>query len=274
MIRLLTAETKRLLARRMTRYFPLGLAGLIIGGFVIAYLVISNDDGNSPDFVFDLVGGPSGRDALGPMTTLLPVMGFVIGASYIGADLKTGMIEQLLTWEPRRLRLLGARTVASIAGVAVIAVALGVLWVACAYGLAATAGTTDGATGELWANIATMTLRAGLAAGLFAVFGLAITLLVNSSVGSIVGFVIYWFIIENIVISVFVPKIAVYLPVTNASSFGSGNDVQRISGNAFSEDGPDLISHHGYLTAGAVLVGWTLLALVVAAGVFDRRDVA
>lgn len=274
MIRLLVAETKRLFVRRMTRYFPLVLAGLMIGGVVIAYLVISNDDGNSPDFVFDLVGGPSGRDALGPMPSLLPVMAFVIGASYIGADLKTGMIEQLLTWEPRRLRVLVARTVASITGVAVIAVLLAALWVALFYGLAATTGTTDGTTGELWANIASMTLRTGLAAGLFAVLGLGVTLIVNSSVGSIVGFVIYWFIIENIVISVFVPKVAVYLPITNATSFGSGNDVERVTGNAFSEEGPDLVSQHGYLTAGVVLAAWVLFCLVVSGVVFQRRDVA
>ncbi|MCP5028051.1 MAG: hypothetical protein GY929_17385 [Actinomycetia bacterium] len=274
MIRLLTAETKRLLARRMTRYFPLLLAGLIIGGFVIAYLVISNDDGNRPDFVFDLVGGSSGRDALGPMPALLPVMAFVIGASYIGADLKTGMIEQLLTWEPRRLRLLMARTFAAVAGVAVIAVLLSILWVALFYGLAATTGTTDGTTGELWRNIASMGLRTGVAAGLFAALGLAVTLLVNSSVGSIVGFVIYWFIVENIVITLFVPRVAVYLPITNASSFGSGNDVEQVAGNAFSEQGPDLVSHHGYLASGVILVGWVLAALVASAVVFQRRDVA
>ena len=200
-------------------------------------------------------------------------MAFVIGASFIGADLKTGVVEQLLTWEPRRLRFLAARYLSVAAGVAVLAILLSVLMVALLYGLAATTGTTEGTTSELWANVATIVLRTGLSAGLFATFGLAVTVLVNSSMGSIVGFVIYWFIIESFLISAFLPKVAVYLPITNASSFASGRDVERIEGSVFSADGPELVSHHGYVTAGVILTAWVLVGLVASAGVFDRRDV-
>jgi len=270
-IRLLNAETKRLFARRMTRFFPLVLAGLMVGGIVIAYFVINADDGNSPDFLTDMAGGIGATDVLGPITDLLPVMAFVIGASFIGADLKTGMVEQLLTWEPRRLRFLAARAIAVASGVALLAMVLSALMVGLLYGLAASTGTTDGTTGEMWVNVTTIILRTGVAAGLFAVFGLAITLLVNNSVGSIVGFVIYWFIIENFLVAAFLPKVAVYLPITNASSFASSRDVERIEGSVFSSD---FISHHAYLTAGVILLVWTAVALVAAGVVFQRRDVA
>ncbi|MDH3682083.1 MAG: hypothetical protein OEV40_19285 [Acidimicrobiia bacterium] len=272
MINLLVAESTRLWARRMTRFFPLGLAALFVAGIVIAFLVISNDEGNSPDFVDDMAGGVGAQDVLGPITAVLPLMAFVIGGSYIGADAKTGMLEQLLTWEPRRLRFLVARLVSLVVGVAVLAMALAVFLVALLYSLAASTGTVDGVTGELWGNIAVIVLRTGLAAGLFSAFGFGVTLLINNSVGAIVGFVIYWFIIENFLVAVFLPRVSSYLPITNADSFASGRDVERLEGNVFQGE-VDTIVSHGYLTAGVVLAAWVALAVIAAALVFVRRDI-
>jgi ABC-type transport system involved in multi-copper enzyme maturation permease subunit len=245
----------------------------MLGGIVIAYFVIQNDEDNTPDFVNDIAGGVEAPNILGIVASLLPIMAFVIGASYYGADAKSGMIEQILTWEPRRLRLLAARTLSSLVGVGVIGALMAAYFVALLYGLAATTGTTGGTTGELWANIGLGVLRTGVAVGLFAIFGLGITVLINNSVGSIVGFIIYWFILENFIIAVFLPKVSVYLPITNAGSFGSGNDVERITGNAFSQDGPDLVVSHGYLLAGAILAAWVVTGLALAAVAFMRRDI-
>ena len=273
MIRLTTAEFKRLMYRRMTLFFPAILAVLMVVGVVIAYFVINNDDGNSPDFVNDMAGGVDAPDILGLVANLLPIMAFVIGASYFGADAKAGMIEQLLTWEPRRLRLLGSRVISVFVGVGVIGAILSVFFVALIFGLAAATGTTDGTSGELWGNIGLGVIRTGVAVGLFAIFGLGVTVVINNSVGSIVGFIIYWFIVESFIISAFLSKVGVYLPITNASAFGSGNDVQRITGSVFSEDGPDLIVSHGYPTAGLILAGWTALGVLLAAVAFSRRDI-
>ena len=272
MINLLLAESERLWARRMTRYFPAILAALMVVGVAIAYFVIDNDEGNTPDFVTDVAGGVGATSLLGPVASLLPIMAFVIGASYIGADLKTGMVEQILTWEPRRGRFLLARLASSAVGTAVLAAVLAVFLVALLYGLTAAVGTTDGTTGELWGNAAVSVLRTGLAAALFSAIGLGITVLVNNSIGSIVGFVIYWFIGENFLISAFLPKVAVYLPITNATSFASGADVERIDGSVFGDF--ELIEVHSYLVAGLILVAWTLLAVVAGAVAFRRRDIS
>ena len=272
MINLLVAESERLWARRMTRFFPSLLAVLMVVGIVIAYFVIENDQGNSPDFVTDMASGTEATGLLGPVASLLPIMAFVIGASFIGADIKTGMVEQILTWEPRRVRFILARMAAAGPAVAVLAMALAAFLIVLLLGLAAATGTTDGTTGEFWSNVAVSVLRTGLAAALFTVFGLGITVLVNSSVGSIVGFIIYWFIIENFLVSAFLPRVAVYLPITNASSFASGADVQRIDGSVFSDF--DLIDEHSYLTAGLILAAWTVATAVVATIAFIRRDIS
>ncbi|MGF1596031.1 MAG: hypothetical protein ACFCVK_03730 [Acidimicrobiales bacterium] len=272
MINVVRAESERFWARRMTRFFPAVLAVLMLGGIVIAYVVISGDDGNSPDFVDDIAGGVQGTGLLEPVANLLPIMAFVIGASFIGADLRTGMLEQILTWEPRRSRLLAARLIAGSIGVAILAMALAALLVALLYALAAATGTADGTTGELWGNVAVAIVRTGVASGLFCAFGLGTTLLINNSIGSIVGFVIYWFIVENFLITAFLPAVAVYLPIANAASFASGSAVQQISGSVFSEF--DVSDHHGYLLAGVILAAWTLAAVIAAGVAFSRRDIA
>ena len=273
MSRLLLAETKRLWSRRITYFFPALLGLLMAAGVAIAYFVINGDDSNTPDFVDDIAGGVEATSILGPVASLLPVMAFVIGASYIGADLKSGMVEQILTWEPRRLRFVTARIVAGLVSTAVIAMILAALLVFLLYLLAALVGTVDGTSGELWGNVAAAVGRTGLAAGLFCAFGVAVTLLLDSSVAAITGFVIYWFIVESFLLSTFLPKVAVWLPVTNASSFGSGADVEHIDGSVFSGDF-EIVRHHGYLMAGLVLLVWVAVSVVGAGGVFSRRDVA
>lgn len=270
MARLLLAEWKRFWVRRITRFFPAIVAVLMVGGIVIAFYVINGDDANTPDFLNDVAGGVEGRDALGPVASLLPVMAFVIGASFIGADLRTGMLGQILTWEPRRPRLLFARMLTAGLGVALLAMVLAAFLIALLYGLMGLVGTVDGTTSELWGNLFVAILRTGATAALFCAFGIAITLIVDSSVGSIVGFLIYWFIIENFLVSAFLPKVAVYLPITNGSSFSSGADVERIEGSVFSDF--EIVEQHSYLIAGLILALWIGVAVAAAAVTFVRRD--
>ena len=150
--------------------------------------------------------------------------------------------------------------------------AVAVFFTAALFVLCLVAGTTEGLSGELWANIGVSIVRMGIASGLFAIFGVGVALLVNSSVGAIVGFAVYFFIIEGLV-GAFLPKVAVYLPVTNTSAFASGVDVERAEGNVFNGDFVTVVSH-GYLTAGLLLAAWSAVAAVAASLVFQRRDVA
>lgn len=268
---LLLAESRRFWSRRMTRFFPISLAALFVVGVGLALAIVLAND-TDVDFVTDIADGPGATAILGPIGSLLPVMAFVIGASFIGADIKTGMLEQILTWEPRRVRLLAGRTVVVIGSVAVIAMALAAFLVALLFALAAVTGTVSGTTGELWGNIGLNVARTGLASGVFCAFGLGVTLLVNNSIGSIVGFVIYWFIVENVVLSAFLPRVAVYMPVTNASAFAQGTPVERVSGSLFGGEF-DVVEDHSYLAAGAILVAWAALSLALAAVAFQRRDI-
>jgi hypothetical protein len=156
--------------------------------------------------------------------------------------------------------------------VAVLAIALAVFLILLLAALAASTGSMDGASAELWGNAALVVLRAGVASGMIAAFGLAVTLLINSSVGSIVGFVIYWFIIENVLLRTFLPRVGAYLPVVNATAFVNGTPVERISGSVFSGD-VDMVHDHSSTIAGLVVLVWVAFALATAIAFFQRRDI-
>ncbi len=274
MIRLINTEFRRLMSRRMTLGFPAGTAALIAGGVVIAYFVIENgkEDGDTgPDFIADIAGGVELTSLFQPIAFLIPLMAFVIGASYFGADVKTGVIEQILTWEPRRLRLIAARVVSAVVGVGILAAILTIFFVILMYVLAAITGTTGGLTGEFWGNLAGAIVRLAIAAGLFAAFGLGITVIVNNSLASIVGFVIYFFIIDG-VIGAFLRSVAPYTPVTNTSAFAAATDVEKIEGSIFADD-VSTVFVHGYRTAGLIMAAYVVVAVAAGALLFQRRDI-
>lgn len=271
---LIVAETQRLLSRRMTRFFPLALGVVMIAGIGIAILV-AGDDG--PDFARDIVSGRWGgandvsTDVLGPMGLLVPIMAFVIGASFFGADQKSGMIEQLLTWEPRRMRLLLGRLAGGMPAVFVITAILSTFLVVLLYIFSSISGTTDGAS-DVLPKILGAIVRSGITGAIFFALGMVVTVIANNSTGSIVGFLIYVFVIELALLQPLVPKVAVWLPIGNADAFVARTGV---ASDGLFTDGfgraPEF--HHGWFTAGLLLAAFTAIVSVAAIAIFTRRDI-
>ncbi len=280
MMALLMAETNRYLSRRMTKGVPAGVLALTVIGFTIAYFVIRAEDG-SLDFVRDMAfQGDQGFEAeagqpesqtfvLGPIGFLFPIIAFAMGASFFGADQKNGVIELLLTWEPKRLKLLSARALGGFTVTSVMAIVLSVAFVAAQYLLAGLVGTTDGMTSQMWGWIGAAVVRSGLASGLFFLIGLGITTVVNNSIAAIVGFVIYVFVIENL-LSAFVGLVGPWLPMVNTTAFSFGTNVTPAT--VFSEAPPSI--HHGPMAAGLITAVYAAVFLVFGFVVFKRRDVA
>lgn len=273
MIPLLRAETQRFVFRRVTRFFPLVLGLLVVAGVTIAYFVITAQDA-SVDFVNDMAFGPTVADqpgasnVLGPLGFLLLIMAYTLGASFYGADQKSGVIELLATWEPRRLRLLGARAIGGSVVSSVLGVLLGTLTVAAFYALSALTGTTEGMTGERWWWIAMTVFRTGLLCAAFFLFGLALTVVLNNSLASITVFVIYAFVIENILL-IFVELLAPWLPMANAGAFSAGVDMQTVTLDTLEEP----TGHHSWLVAGLIVLIYPVVSYIAAAVVFQRRDI-
>ena len=275
MINLIRAETNRLLSRRITLFFPLSLGLLMTIGIVVAILVVRSEN-DSIDFVADIMGGGStelnpGTDVLGPMGFLIPIMAFVIGASYFGADEKVGMIEHLLTWEPRRARFLLARMIGGAGTIFVISALLSLFLVALLFVLVvATDGDASGVDDHI-GTIAGAVFRSGISGAVFFLFGLGITVVVNSSVAAIVGFLIWVFLVEVALIGPLLPRVAAWFPVSNSDSFVSGRDYEVWPGPF--DDGFDLVFHHTYLVSGLLIFAWSAVFTVLGYVVFSRRDI-
>jgi ABC-2 type transport system permease protein len=117
----------------------------------------------------------------------LALFGFslVIAASFVGAEWGSGTMTTLLTWEPRRGRVLAAKAIA-ISVLIAIAVALLIALVCVVFFIiAALRGVTEGTDGSTWWTLAGIWLR-GAAIGVFAaMLGVGLATYTRNSAGAI-----------------------------------------------------------------------------------------
>jgi hypothetical protein len=106
---------------------------------------------------------------------IMALFGFIVGASYVGAEWHSGGMMNLLLWRPRRLSVLFTKLGVLLGGVLGVTVVLGALWTAAFWLI----GKFDGRTGEMtrgvWESFALSGARGvGLVLAVTAVaFGLA-----------------------------------------------------------------------------------------------------
>jgi ABC-2 type transport system permease protein len=98
---------------------------------------------------------------------VLTLFGFVVGASFVGAEWTSGGMTNLLLWRPRRLLVLASKLVTMLVGVALISVLYIGAWVGAFWLIGTYRGTTGKVTTGLWESLALTGARAvglGLAA--------------------------------------------------------------------------------------------------------------
>lgn len=119
------------------------------------------------------------REKFGGMITalasILALLAFVVGASFVGAEWHTGGMMNLLLWSPRRLQLLGAKLGTLLGSLAALSVLLGAAWTGAFWFTASQRGVTETMTSGVWQSFGLAGLRgAGLVLAAGAVgFGLA-----------------------------------------------------------------------------------------------------
>jgi ABC-2 family transporter protein len=124
------------------------------------------------------------------------LLGFVIGASFIGAEWASGTMASLLTWEPRRLRVLVAKLGAGIVVVVVLGAVAIAAGLAGSWLIAATRGTTAHTTSH---SLALLIARGGRGLVLVALLtgaGTAISGFTRHTVAALVATVGYLVIVE------------------------------------------------------------------------------
>lgn len=117
------------------------------------------------------------RDDFPPMitvlTALLTAFGFIVGASFIGAEWRSGGMANLLVWQPRRLQVFLTKLGAVLVGTLGLGVLLGTVWTAAFWWVALQRGVADMSSGA-WQSFALMGLRGVTLALVAAALGFAV----------------------------------------------------------------------------------------------------
>ncbi|AEB47559.1 MULTISPECIES: ABC transporter permease subunit [Micromonospora] len=98
-------------------------------------------------------------DMLVTLAGILAMVGFVVGASFIGAEWNTGGMMNLLLWRPKRLSVLLTKLGALLTGMLAVALSASVAWFGILWLIASWRGTTDGMTSGVWQSFLLTGLR-------------------------------------------------------------------------------------------------------------------
>ncbi|GAA1706031.1 ABC transporter permease subunit [Kribbella sp. NPDC056951] len=198
---------------------------------------------------------------------------FLIGASFVAAEFSSGAIGNWLTFEPRRLRVYGSKIVAAglwfvplgvlITGV----VTLGAYFITA--GLGSTAGTD-------WGNVTGSVSRVVTTTAMGAVLGAVVGLVLRHTAAAI-GLVMGYIVLVEGVFGSFLQKAQPWLLGRNFDAFVLHDTKYYLNKCATDANGnyncesieKTLTFEHGAWYLGIL----TLVAVVVAGAIFQRRDV-
>ncbi|WP_410814549.1 ABC transporter permease subunit [Micromonospora sp. 067-2] len=94
-----------------------------------------------------------------PFAAILALVGFVVGASFVGAEWSTGGMMNLLLWRPKRLTVLLTKLAALLTGILAVTLPAAVVWFAGFWGVATFRGSTEKMTSGAWQSFALTGLR-------------------------------------------------------------------------------------------------------------------
>ncbi|MEV0806976.1 ABC transporter permease subunit [Micromonospora sp. NPDC050200] len=94
-----------------------------------------------------------------PFAAILALVGFVVGASFVGAEWSTGGMMNLLLWRPKRLTVLLTKLAALLTGLLTLTLTSAVVWTAGFWLVGTLRGTTAKMTAGAWQSFALTGLR-------------------------------------------------------------------------------------------------------------------
>ena len=204
---LLLIEMHRALHRRAVRgLIVIALLGCVLAG-AIAFgtstgKTISEMRGDEahPAIMADWWRAGSGGDgALGIAFFFLLLGGLFGGATVAGAEWRFGTITTVLTWESRRLRLHGARTVSAGILSFVISLLLQVLFLAAFLPAVLAHGTTQGTDTDWWLSLVGAMARVSLLTAGASVIAVALATIGRNTAFALVTVFAWVAVVENLV---------------------------------------------------------------------------
>ncbi len=305
MIDLVRAELLRLLSRRMLRGIVAVVFGLMLIVAIVNFFTSKNDPNSGLEQAqrqvqlcqqqqqFAPPGSPNdgcptveqlrpGFDKRFQYTRSMPegarnvaiplfMVALLIGASFVGAEWGTGSITTLLTWEPRRGRLLIAKWIATILVCAALVFVALVFLILIFYPVGVFRGVTSGIDGTWWKGVFFTWLRAAALGAVGGTLGVAFATFTRNTAAA-AGFGVFFMAIVDpfITFAAFDGKYRRWLFQRNIAEF---------LGLPVSDPQPDGVftsSVHAKasaIRAGVLLTIYALAALSIAWGAFRSRDV-
>jgi ABC-type transport system involved in multi-copper enzyme maturation permease subunit len=188
------------------------------------------------------------------------LLGWLLGASLVGAEWHAGTMATLLTWEPRRVRILLAKLVAAGALAFTLAMALQLLLGAALLPAGLWRGTTDGIDADWMRSVSGVSLRVAAVAVVGALIGFSIAAISRNTAAALGIAFGYFAIVENAIRGLR-PRWTPWLLGDNLAVVIT-NQPQNFP----------LVDHSAL--GAATLVGcYTLALLVAAVATFRRRDI-
>ena len=225
-----------------------------------------------PKQPFDLASN-GGRGAIG-FGAAAAVLGFVIGATWIGAEWSSRSLVALLFWVPRRSSVFSAKIGVLTLAAALLGVVAQVGWLIMATLLRAVAGNGRALPAHFWDHLFATQGRAVLLTVLIALLGFGLTNLIRNT-GAALGVGFVYFAIAETAVRALRPAWEPWLLSTDAGALVSPGGLRvyifdAIGRNGFTEPRVYQVTN---LQAGIELT--VVIAIVIGVGVwlFNRRDV-
>lgn len=212
------------------------------------------------------------------LIAFLVLFGFLVGASYIGADLNSGGVVNLLLWRPRRLTVLAAKLGTLLGTVLVLALLASLAYLATFWVIGQTAGLAGHLNGEFWRSLGAVHGRGLVLVLLATALGFAIATLgrhTSAALGALAAYAVVWELGARLVLEI--------IDAPNSDLFMLSSHIGAwLSGGARFYDEQLCRGSTGSYCDGFYTLAWgpALLVLLVLTGgltaaafaVFRRRD--
>ncbi|MEV4659230.1 ABC transporter permease subunit [Micromonospora sp. NPDC049301] len=129
------------------------------------------------------------------LIAFLVLFGFLVGASYVGADLNSGGVVNLLLWRPRRMTVLGAKLGTLLGTVLALALVASAFYLATFWVIGQTAGLAGELGGEFWRDLGAVHGRGVVLVLLASALGFAIATLgrhTSAALGAVAAYAVVW----------------------------------------------------------------------------------
>jgi ABC-2 type transport system permease protein len=200
------------------------------------------------------------REALLGTSILLSMIGLLFGATFVGAEWASGSMGTLLTWEPRRTRVLILKAVAAFLGTFILTAALQGVLALTLLPAGVINGVMEGANTDWVMSTLGVAFRSSLAASIISVVGVALASLGRNTAAALGVVFAYFAIIESLLRG--------WKPHWSSWFLGDNFGVLLVGNPG---DIPEV--GHSVVEAGLLIGTYTLVLLLGAVVLFNRRDV-